>query len=1282
MSSERAFGSRFSRGGRLRRLWAAAVDEPDPVRAVERMREAAAGFARNPSIAVEVWPDFLESMLDARLLPVLTEADFDTLATYGEQNAQAAADDGAAGPPGTVLLAAWRPLVRARHARGELDAAVALLTRLCRSPHADDHARAEAADDLAALGAVGPEQLSIYADVLGRPARPPDGVAALVTDLLAVEHDAGTIRIAQAAKVADLLARSGATHPDLDRVLGLHRLLVDGVAHEAVATLTRAWRARPGDGGAFAGLLAALLRSGDHAQLARMAADPARPPLRAADELIQLSQVLAWLDDPAEPGPAPADADRLTRYTVTALAGEWLDYAIGRLYLLEGDSLRAAELLPPLAEAYPGRPGWDYHAAWALILRDDRVGVAHRFDRVRGRPGAWAVGCLLRDVDPAAAPDTAAPDTYAELAEARTELIKGGRPRAEPPSWLADGGALADHLEALRTVLALRFARHNRYALDQAMALPLFQRLPAPERLLWSGVTALLDRPDQARELLTEAARTHGYGRAALVLATHDAQDGQTASALRLLDEHGVPSGPKADLLRTWLTVSLDNSATVDELERLTVHPLPKARYSVGHLRLHQAVREQDRGRPDEATRLALKAKEDFDAAAEAGHRLIPPDTRALATAADLFATGHAETADLSKLRRKATANSWATWILGLAELTTHQPATHQPDSHQPGAHELRDNQSAAHQPGSHQFGVHQPDAQQSGVPQPGAHQSGSHQPGAQQSGNNQPGADRPGSDRSDSQLPGSHQPAAHQASSLQPGSHQAGFHQSGRDQPGAHQASSPQPGGLQPSSHQPSAHRSGSRQSGAQQFGSNQPGAAQSGSDPSGNQLPGGHQPAAHQASSLQPSSGRSGVQQRRSGQRNVDQLGGDRLGADLDLALCGQLVTQLHSVRPLPAASAVAALVGVLTRAVVLAGDGELAVTLSGMVSGLASLAVSPDAGDLPPAGDPVLDAGPHDLGRLLRLSRAAALRGAPTPGGSGQVLTDVPGALVVARHALARGDRAEGLRLLGEAVPADAGEARIHGILVAGLGGAPVEDPAPPDGAPTPVAAALRLVQAAGLAGTDPDRGRALLLEAAAAHDITGLVNLSRVMPALCAAPGRGGGARPRELAAVLRTVSATVPFDPLTLARCATAVGDHETADRAWRDALRAAGPGENDVVRQEYGRFLCHRATAAWRRGDPLNAVRLLRKGAGILDGHEPEQFLPDEDEVDAVRRLYEERLANLTGTRARVLTAEWGRALQRFRSLATSGNVAKALQHFEEMQALAHTGSLRGRWES
>ncbi|MGI5168552.1 hypothetical protein ACQEU3_29820 [Spirillospora sp. CA-253888] len=995
MVPERAFGGLFNRGGRLRRRWAAAVAEPDPARALERLREVLAEVAEHPDAYARQWPEVQDSLLEDRIRPLLTDEDFRALETLGART-------GAAAP--------W-PLVAARVARGE-----------------DAEARALA----------------------GRTADPPPESLPLLERLVATGFDSGTVRIAEAAD----LARRFPGAAGAERTLGLHALLVDGDAAAAASLLSRA----PADETTFVGLLAARLRTGDHGDVAVLAARPGRPAdpatARAAAELATLSALLAWLDDPVATGPAPADAARLTRFTIAAHAGEWLDYAIGRMYLLEGDARRATELLPPLAEAFPGRSGWDYHAAWALLLRDDPEGVARRY----ARSPTWAVGCLLRDADPAGefaknVTEAAPPAAYAALAAARTALAGGERPPAEPQDWQGPDGTLPDRLEALRTVLGLRFARHNQWALAQAMEEPLFRRLPAAERLRWSGLAALRTDPDRGRALLAEAADAHGYGRAALALAAHEAQEGRFDAALRTLDGPARPSGPKADLLRTWLLTRADPDAEDVPADQA----LPQARYALGHLRLRQAALRQADGDAEQAVRLALTAATAFDGAAADAPRAVPRDARALARAAEVFA-GKAPgvpddsfAATAGRLRRAAADHPWATWVLGLAELTG--PA----------------------------------------VPDPG----------------------------------------------------------------------------------------------------------------------------------------------------------------------LCDRLVHLLDGAADAPP-QAVTALAGAMTGAYLRADGDARAAPLPRLLAGLTERHGLPE------------------VQRLNGIVRAAALR-RPGSGAGPAGPADLPVALAAARRELAMPhDREAALRLLRAAPAEDATGRHVRDLLAAALAGDPGEHD-PPEGVPGRLTAALLAAQAAALAESAPDECRALLVRTLPAHDVSGLVDLQRVLPALCAAPGRGGGARPRELAAVLRGVAADGGFDPLTLARCATAASDHETAERAWREALRASA--DDGTVREEYGRYLCHRATVARRRGEPLEAARLLRRAAGVLDGQEPDQFVPEEDEIAEVRRVYQERLRGLNQTRRTILAAEWDRAAKRYAAAAATGQVAKALGHFEEMRALANTGSLRGRWE-
>lgn len=651
---ERTFWGQFTREGRLHNLWAEARADPDPDRSLERLRKVRDRIAERPEAYVELWLDFLRSMLHPRLLWRLEDRDFRTLEAIGGQVVHLR------GANAVGLVEVWYPLITARDARGEEDAALALLTRLYRSSLSGERERVEVAARLAQRGARGEDHLVVYADLLSRTQRPPADVVRLVVETLRVDFHSGGGRIRQAGDLASYLSRTGVRLPGLETAIGLRHLLVDGDPALAAVHLARASATDPRDEIAYAALLAARLRQGDHTAVTAGGG----PASRRVAELTELGRTLAWLDDPTAEGYAPADAARLAGFAITAEAGEWLDYAIGRMALLAGDVPRAATLLVPLADAHPGRPQWSYHATWALLLRGDREGVARRFDRARDRTGGWTVGCLMLDADPGRDADgtvsrvirTASGD-YAELAEARIRLARAERVAAvrQPPPG---NGTLAEDLEALRTVMGARAARHEHAALATMLRLPLFRRLPAAERLLWAGVAALPTDTRRGRALLTEAAQTHR--RAALVLAAHELASGRSDAATGLIADSGPTMGPKQELLVAWaLARRGDEEAAIERLDRIASWRMPRARHLRGVLLLRSAIAR----RSAEGVDLAAEAASELGGAAE-----NDPSILALARAAQLLAGGTIRGAPAP--RPSAPDHPWETWVLGLASIT------------------------------------------------------------------------------------------------------------------------------------------------------------------------------------------------------------------------------------------------------------------------------------------------------------------------------------------------------------------------------------------------------------------------------------------------------------------------------------------------------------------------------------------------------------------------------------------------------------------------------------
>lgn len=91
---------------------------------------------------------------------------------------------------------------------------------------------------------------------------------------------------------------------------------------------------------------------------------------------------------------------------------------------------------------------------------------------------------------------------------------------------------------------------------------------------------------------------------------------------------------------------------------------------------------------------------------------------------------------------------------------------------------------------------------------------------------------------------------------------------------------------------------------------------------------------------------------------------------------------------------------------------------------------------------------------------------------------------------------------------------------------------------------------------------------------------------------------------------------------TLAHCATALGDHPTADDLWQRLLEAVPAGPEVPEHAQYGAYLCHRAVIAHEAGDTTAAFALLRRAARHLPPDHPvHRQLTDLDRDDRMDAL-------------------------------------------------------------
>jgi hypothetical protein len=662
---ERSFGRYFSRAGRLENAWASALAHPDSARALERLRALYRRFDRRSADAAQLWLSFQDSVLDARFAGLLADDDFEQLAAVGQQLAIAA---------GGGLTEAWSPLIQTslaqRTAAGQQRAYV-LLTGLYWSSLTSEEVRRSSAVTLAGFGAVGEAQLAVYADVASHPMPMPE-VVALMDRVLRVGFDDGDLRLGQAYSLA---AKLGDRVPRADAVfaLALGELLLNRRPRAALPYFQVMHEHEASDTEALRGVISAHMHAREFSA-AVSAATAATPLNPRCLELLALCRQLAWLDAPQSltETEAPADTPAQTAAQLAEIApgrdtGPWLNYAIGRTHLLDGDAEQARRYLAPLPMAGLSDPDALYHAAWAHLLCQDAEATRAVFPALAGQPGSWALACMLQDAEPGRAMHELAPlvpSSFRAVAQARETLA--GQGAASAPVDLIPltlrGATRPDLFEALRTALGVAVARDDVPTLESLIRQPLFARLPAAERLLWTGLAVRSFDPERARQTLRRALAL-GRTRAALILAVDALDDGRPTEARELL--HGV-AGPKADLTRAWIdarTGALPQA--VERFEALAQRGSAHADYALGLLALRDAARAWAR----ETTGQAASRAEQAVKALTLASRRAPDrfDTTSLASAARLLLATPG--ADSALPWQEFTAEPWIARQLGFGRL-------------------------------------------------------------------------------------------------------------------------------------------------------------------------------------------------------------------------------------------------------------------------------------------------------------------------------------------------------------------------------------------------------------------------------------------------------------------------------------------------------------------------------------------------------------------------------------------------------------------------------------
>ncbi len=112
----------------------------------------------------------------------------------------------------------------------------------------------------------------------------------------------------------------------------------------------------------------------------------------------------------------------------------------------------------------------------------------------------------------------------------------------------------------------------------------------------------------------------------------------------------------------------------------------------------------------------------------------------------------------------------------------------------------------------------------------------------------------------------------------------------------------------------------------------------------------------------------------------------------------------------------------------------------------------------------------------------------------------------------------------------------------------------------------------------------------------HEITSLLNVERMLPALCGYYRMKDGNVPPHITGMIRELSShgVRGSEAATLARCMAAIDELEDACRFWEQSMADA---PNSQYAREYAKVLCHLAVTAHQGGKDQEAVRLLRQAA-------------------------------------------------------------------------------------
>lgn len=629
-----SLGGWLSRRGRARNRWAGAMQRQDPAEALAMFRDALRQLeAGLPELSPMCLP-CVQSMLDRPRLAALEEADFASIEHLASALHSYAADRD------TAARILWQAAA-ARGARHQERPARDLYTRAFHAANAGSPLRTAAARELARHGGGGDDAVAVYVEQLARAGEDPlDTPLRQQLQLECVaDLQSPTPVLTRAALVARRVEQAGLPIPGIDRVLGLHALLLDGDASAAAARFQSALAVDALDHDSRCGLVASRLRAGDNSAAVAALDAALQPDDRTISALRRAAATLKWLDRPESAEAAPESARSLAALGLERVLGATLVAAVGRLHLIEGDAALALERLAPLVVP-TSEPRWCYHAAWAHLLNGNTSAIRACARTAAAWPAAWTISWL------------------------EAEFSSGG---SKPATNAAE--VLESSLQASRVAAARAIIDRDSTAIARALSSPIFRRLPRADREYWAGLAQLtLGEVGAGVASLETAARRLGHPRAALALAVRALEQGSHGRARSWLRLAGLPESPLTRLVQARIDqFEGHRPVAVRALESLLHEGQPHAGHALGNLALGIAAEACD---APTAQRRYQQAAAAFRAAGAVAGR-IGTDAALLGDVAATLADANAPLAAgaFQSACEQRETRPWLAWVAAVAAI-------------------------------------------------------------------------------------------------------------------------------------------------------------------------------------------------------------------------------------------------------------------------------------------------------------------------------------------------------------------------------------------------------------------------------------------------------------------------------------------------------------------------------------------------------------------------------------------------------------------------------------